>query len=283
MPLGSALFQFMLFAFLLLLPSANAIGVMIPPIKNLSKDKKSSLKNLQNCVSYETTKKDIMFVTISNVEQFTSQSLNLLILDDQGNTLRNQQDIGKFNREVELLITNLESLKSIVLEEKREEGKANSNNNVEEIAKDTKMIHVCFDNVYSDLSWSFQPRIFEFEVTVNIKNDIESTDYGMYRQYFTYLQDENSKEGQAEINAMSFEAKMLLVEMDLQTVVDKLLELDETLKLLMENEFKLRDANEEIFSGYTLISIVLCVTILVCGLLQLIYFKFYLRRKNVLR
>ena len=120
------------------------------------------------------------------------------------------------------------------------------------------------------MSWSFKPRTYEFEINVNIKDDIKTTDYQVYKQFFAYL-DKDLNEGE-------FDNKMNMVALDLDNIVAKLHNSDDVLKELLNHEFKLRDTNEEIFSGYTFISIVLCATIGVCGAIQLLYYILYLRR-----
>ncbi|CAK9441298.1 uncharacterized protein LODBEIA_P51670 [Lodderomyces beijingensis] len=249
------IFHFPLLLLLLQPPRVCAIGVQIEPLKNIAKNhnQKSSLSNLHNCVSYETAVRDIIFLTISEVANLPSQELNLLVLDNRGNVLLNQLNLGKFNRKLELIVSKSDERSGLV--------------------------HVCFDNLYNDLSWSFQPRAFEFQVSVNIKNDIQVTDYGIYKQYFSYMRSENDNKG--EVDEKGFDVKMNMVQLDLDNIVEKLVKSYETTQELLEQEFKLRDTNEEIFTGYTLISIVLCWTIFIAGVVQLIYFQCYLRRKNV--
>lgn len=229
----------------------------MPPLK---KNQLPSLDNLQQCLSYELGTNDVLFLTLKSIENLPSQDLNLLILDSMGNKLRDQSNLERFPSPIELIIN--------------PQG-VTDESDISSTLKDrdlvpSKLVHICFYNTYNDLSWSFKPRTFEFEMTVNIKDDIRTTDYQMYKQFFAYL-DTDLTEGE-------FDNKMNMVALDLDNIVAKLHNSDDVLKELLDHEFKLRDTNEEIFSGYTFISIVLCATIFVCGVIQLLYFKLYLRK-----
>ncbi|KAI5959458.1 hypothetical protein KGF57_002096 [Candida theae] len=254
--------QLRIFCFLfavVLLPLSHGIGVLVPPLK---KNQIPSLDNLQQCISYELGAKDVLFLTIKSIEHLPSQDLNLLVLDNLGNKLRDQQKLERFSDPIELII----NPQGVTYE-----GDASSAAKLQDRDLDpTKFVHICFYNTFHDLSWSFKPRTFELEMSVNIKDDIKKTDYQMYRQFFAYL-DGVLTEGE-------FDNKMNMVSLDLNNIIDKLHSSNDVVKELLDQEFKLRDTNEEIFSGYTFISIVLCATIFVCGVIQLLWFKLYLGR-----
>ncbi|KAI5966119.1 hypothetical protein CANMA_003365 [Candida margitis] len=252
--LGSLRTCFLLTA---LLPLSLAIGLLVPPLK---KNQLPSLDNLQQCLSYELGTNEVLFLTIKSIEHLQSQDLNLLILDSMGNKLRDQPNLQKFSSPIELII-NPQGV--------ADDEEASAPLQDRDLAP-SKLVHICFYNTFNDLSWSFQPRTYEVEMTVNIKDDIRSTDYQMYKQFFAYL-DKDLTEGE-------FDNKMNMVALDLDNIVAKLHNSDDVLKELLDHEFKLRDVNEEIFSGYTFISIVLCSTIFVCGVIQLVYFKLFLRK-----
>ena len=242
---------------MLLLPFSHAIGLLVPPLKN---NQRPSLDNLQQCLSYELGANDVLFLTIKSIEKLQSQDLNLLILDSVGNKLRDQPNLERFASPIELIINpqGVTDEGDIPLELKDRD------------LPPSKLVHICFYNTFNDLSWSFKPRTYEFEINVNIKDDIKTTDYQVYKQFFAHL-DKDLNEGE-------FDNKMNMVALDLDNIVAKLHNSDDVLKELLNHEFKLRDTNEEIFSGYTFISIVLCATIGVCGAIQLLYYILYLRR-----
>ncbi|KAI5955265.1 hypothetical protein KGF54_001826 [Candida jiufengensis] len=278
-----------LFILLFLIPSiTSAIGLTISPIKNIKSNQKklSSLKNLQNCLSYEVESNDILFLSINPIENLPSQEINLKIMDSQGNILRNQPNLSKFNKVLEFIIN---SNNNEVTSESDNELDIRSNTKIENQPKLRNFIHVCFDNLYNDLSWSFQPQDFEIEMDINIKNDIKLTNYKIYKNFFSNI-NTNTEEGSSsqeqdynkiQINEEIFDSKMNSISLELNSMVDKLIESDLILQDLLNQEFKLRDVNEEIFSGYNFISVFLCLTIFICGLVQLVFFKCYLKRKNI--
>lgn len=245
------------FLLTVLIPFSHAIGILVPPQK---KNQIPSLENLQHCLSYELGPSDVLFLTIKSIEHLQSQDLNLLILDSLGNILRDQSKLERFSDPIELIIN-----PQGVADDADLGARLHNRDSVP-----SKLIHICFYNTFHDLSWSFKPRTFEFEMNVNIKDDIKRTDYQMYKQFFAYL-DTDLTEGE-------FENKMNMVAIELNNIISKLQSSDEVMKELLDHEFKLRDTNEEIFSRYTFISIVLLVTIGVCGVIQLLWFKLYLGR-----
>lgn len=143
----------------------------MPPLK---KNQLPSLDNLQQCLSYELGTNDVLFLTLKSIENLPSQDLNLLILDSMGNKLRDQSNLERFPSPIELIIN--------------PQG-VTDESDISSTLKDrglvpSKLVHICFYNTYNDLSWSFKPRTFEFEMNVNIKDDIRTTDYQMYKQFF---------------------------------------------------------------------------------------------------
>ncbi|KAI5965605.1 uncharacterized protein KGF55_000967 [Candida pseudojiufengensis] len=290
-----------IFILIFLLPTlTSAIGLNISPIKNTNSNQKklSSLKNLQNCLSYETGQNDIIFLTINPIENLISQELNLKIIDSRGNILRNQHNLSKFNKMLELIINpnNNEVTSTIASEENN--GEIDIRSNADTTQKERNFIHICFDNLYNDLSWSFQPKKYEIEIDINIKNDIKLTNYKIFKNYFSNFdnnhinQEENQQQQQPQegsnsefykiqLNEELFDSKMSEISIELNNIQNKLIENDAILQDLLNQEFKLRDVNEEIFGSYNFISIFLCCFIFGCGILQLIIFKFTLKKKNI--
>ena len=54
------------------------------------------------------------------------------------------------------------------------------------------------------------------------------------------------------------------------------------LTTLIDNESRLRNVNEAIFSGYTKMTIIVLVVVGVCGGVQLLYHFWFLKRRKVI-
>lgn len=247
--------------------SVNCIGLTIPPIKDGHKKQLSSINNLENCVSYQTNVQDIILISIKLNEKITSQLLNLNIFDNLGNQLRKQKNIG--SREIDLIITNVDNKLSSSPKDKRDE-----------LAK--SIINICFDNIYTDLSWSFHPIDYEVELTVEVKQNIKTTDYNLYKKYFSNNKKGKQQQEEEEFTQESFDNSVGSVKQELKNIVENLHSLQSILQELMEVEYKLRDTNEEIYSDYTLIRIIIISCIILFGLTQVVYIKSYLKNKNLL-
>ncbi|EGW35505.1 uncharacterized protein SPAPADRAFT_58744 [Spathaspora passalidarum NRRL Y-27907] len=248
--------------FLFITTYVSALGISVSPVKYGQSKQMSSISNLHHCVTYETNVNDIIFVTVKTEEKLPSQILNLNIFDSDSNQLRNQKDIGQ--REIELIISHANNKYREVKSSKRGEA-----------AK--KTINICFDNVYTDMSWSFTPADYEVELFVDIKKDMKDTNYDLYRKYFSKSRKQTEKFTQENLDTNMEEVKQ-----ELNAIVEKLESSESILRDLMDQEYKLRDVNEEIYSGYTIISIVVLSFIVFSGLIQLIYFKCYLKKRKLL-
>ncbi|KAK6203625.1 uncharacterized protein RJT21DRAFT_113516 [Scheffersomyces amazonensis] len=167
------------------------------------------------------------------------------------------------------------------------------------------LIYICFDNLYADKSWSFVAKPRDVELFVDIKNmtTIKQTNYNNFVQYFRRFKEQESKREQGSdddgakepsqsqssksvkdkpFTQEDFENEIQYLKTELDSIVGNLDNSEIILQSLMEQEFKLRDVNEEIFSDYTKNSIILITCIICFGIVQTIYFKCYLRRKKVL-
>ncbi|KAK6455005.1 emp24/gp25L/p24 family/GOLD-domain-containing protein [Scheffersomyces xylosifermentans] len=289
---------------------SHALGLTIHPTKVGDKSGYSSRENLRNCVSYPTVKDDIILVTVKSGDKVNKQFLNLIIFDDENNSLRSQRDISN---EVSFMFTNLNNPKSGAVQEQEGEVGKRSNpeqniinqdisqanadpNHINELINSNKgksMINICFDNLYADKSWSFHPEPKDVELYVDIKNltTIQQTNYNNYAQYFNSLkkqQNGNKKDGEEkeeqnkEFTQQDFEDEIKFLKTELDNVIVNLQNSEMILQNLMEQEFKLRDVNEAIFSEYTKASVVIIACTILFGLVQLIYFRCYLKKRKVL-
>ncbi|KAG7665990.1 uncharacterized protein J8A68_000420 [[Candida] subhashii] len=234
--------------FLFMIHSVNCIGLTIPPIKDGHKKQLSSINNLENCVSYQTNVQDIILISIKSNEKITSQLLNLNIFDNLGNQLRKQKNIG--SREIDLIITNVDNKLSSTPKDKRDE--------------------------------SAKSIINIFELTVEVKQNIKTTDYNLYKKYFSNNKKGKQQQEEEEFTQESFDNSVGSVKQELKNIVENLHSSQSILQELMEVEYKLRDTNEEIYSDYTLIRIIIISCIILFGLTQVVYIKSYLKNKNLL-
>lgn len=86
------------------LSTVLGLGLIIEPTLAGDFKKYSSINNVQNCVSYQTVKDDLILVRIKSGDKFVSQSLNLNIFDLDNNKIRVRDDISK---ELNFMFTNL--------------------------------------------------------------------------------------------------------------------------------------------------------------------------------
>ena len=289
------------------------LGLIVTPQLVGDNKKYSSINNLLNCVSYPTVKDDIIILTVNGGEKLPSQVLNMNIFDSENNKIRYKRDISD---EMNLIFTNLNNPLLI----NRNHGNSPDKHNIlnklhlgrnkeqervdELMNSDTgkSLIYICFDNLYLDKSWSFQPLDKEVEIFVDIKNmtTIKQTNYNIYAQYFKKFK-YNSEKGidvknnekksknegtdkapKKDFTQNDFENNIKLLESELSDVVENLKNSELILKNLMEQESKLRDANEKIYSEYTKVSIIMLVIISIFGLAQLVYFRCYLKKRKYL-
>lgn len=319
------------------------LGITVPPIKVGDSKALSLLSNTINCISYISSKDDIILITLKLGDKIHSQLLNVIVIDEFDNKLRQLTDIS---HDVNIIFSNLNS------QYKKDGDRISIRNvfgnfdskNVREInendellqrsafsfdqvmpkrevpaSQDTSRFYVCFDNVYTDKSWSFHPKPREVELFVDIKNmtTIKQYNYRAMGKYFNRLKfehfnkDENvdeqnensekdniqksngnvktSKNGKKLIPLThSFSERDWLQEInflntELNSIVESLHESERILQDLTDQESILRDTNEEIYSNYTRIVGFLYVVICSLGLIQLIYYKWLLRKQKVLQ
>ncbi|KAK6465660.1 emp24/gp25L/p24 family/GOLD-domain-containing protein [Scheffersomyces coipomensis] len=235
-------------------------------------------------------------IDISNDINFMFTNLNNPIyVNEDDSTLKSNNVIDQIKRSSNNLFGN---------------GNNNNNNNMADVDKakadelinsdqGKSLIYICFDNLYADKSWSFAAQPRDIELFVDIKNmsTIKETNYNNFAQYFQRFTSQESKREQSstdpsssvsaalnnkEFTKQDFENEIQFLKTELQNVIGNLENSGIILQSLMEQEFKLRDVNEEIFEDYTKNSVILIICIVVFGLAQIIYFKVYLRRRKIL-
>lgn len=281
---------------------AAGLGVTVPPTLISNRNKFSSLDNLQNCVSYQTVKDDIILVRIRAGDRILSQLLNLNIFDLENNKIRFKKNIA---HDLRIMFTNLNSAYSVddghAIESplrKREDVSKK-----EDAKRDEKgqqlldsntgklLIYICFDNVYTDRSWSFRPRDHEVELQVEIKNleSLQQINYNNYAHYFNkvYRLQEDEKvdevpiDGHTDFTEDKLEENLKYLQTELNNIISSLEGSESILRTLMENEFKLRDTNEEIYVNYSKSAIVLFLTTGFFGIAQVIYLTCYLKKHRI--
>lgn len=264
-----------------------AIGMTIPPVVTGDHKKYSSLSNLMNCISYRTFKDDIILLTVNSGDRIVSQQLNLNIFDSENNMLRSVEDLAD---EKTVMFTNLNN--PIQLEDRKNAPMRARDNyhDLMNVHSGKSYVYVCFDNIYFDKSWSFQKHSRDLLLHVSIRNltSLKETNYNNFAKYFSQLKDprevdiNEDNEFQLDFNEQDFEKAVVQLQTLLNEVSEELKSTEGIIKILMDNESKLRDVNEAIFEDYTLTSIVLIACICIFGLCQIIYYKCYFTRKKLI-
>lgn len=268
-----------------------AIGMRIPPTLTGDTKHYSSLKNLGNCLGYLTSKDDIILVTIASGDKLPSQQLNLHVFDSESNILRSSEDVSQ---EVTLIFTNLnnpvqlEDTTHNILDRLNPNRPRDAYKELMDPHHGKSYIYICFDNIYHDKSWSFKKQSRDIDMRVQIRNmtTFKDTNYNNYAKHFNKVKsdqtaDENN-EFKLDFNEEDFETAITQLTSLLKEVSDDLKSSQDTFNTLMEHEYKLRDANEAIYSGYTRISLIMIACICIFGLLQIVYFQCYFKRHKII-
>lgn len=284
-------YKALIFILLVWLPSVAAIGLSIPPVLVGDKKRYSSPLNLLNCVSYLTSKDDIVTVTIKTGGRLTSQVLNLNVFDSQKNTLRSLEDLSG---DQIIMFTNLDYEMSAPDKKKRRLLEFHGKNSKEDEETmyppipEMTYVHICYDNIYSDKSWSFQKQTRDLTMTVDIRSlaSLKKTNYKMYAKYFGQHTEtakmRDDLDFEFDFSEESFESVVKKLEHLLNEVNDQLKDSHKVVENLKHNERRLRDLNEEIFENYIKTTTLLLFTIGSLGIIQIIYFKFYFKRRKLI-
>ncbi|QBM86032.1 emp24/gp25L/p24 family/GOLD [Metschnikowia aff. pulcherrima] len=269
-----------------------AIGMSIPPVVTGNLKQYSSLANLMNCVSYTTSKDDIIMLNIQSGDKLSSQQLNLRVFDSEDNTLRLMHDMSG---EQSVIFTNLNNPIQIPQSDSKNRIGLANRRQVKQYQDDPDVsgkcqIHICFDNVYFDKSWSFQKRPREVHLSVSIRNitTLKQTNYNNYAKHFIRISSgdaentEDSGETNYEFTENDFNKAVEYLQTLLNEVSEELRSSEGTLRTLQSLEVELRNVNESIFESFTRTSLMIIATICVFGLAQLAYIHFFLKRRKLL-
>lgn len=264
-----------------------ALGISVSPIRAGDHTKLSSKLQLDNCVAYDTTRNDVITVHVQAYDKVAGQQLNLHIFDSDDNQLRLVRDISG---EVNVVFTNLHSDVALSkrgnIIDKLSHLRHADSDHAEDVLHSNEgksRIHVCFDNIYADKSWSFvpQPREIEMLFTARDFAGLKKTNFKLFTKYFLSLATSAADDVSA-IRDLDFEDLLVSLELQLQAVIAGLDSSEHTLQALISQETKLRNANEEIFSTYTKVSIAFLILIAVFGLVPIVYMRFYLKTINMI-
>lgn len=268
--------------FILWIPNCLAIGMSIPPVVTGDHKKYSSLSNLMNCISYRTFKDDIILVIINSGDRIASQQLNLNVFDSENNILRSMEDMAD---EQTFMFTNLNNPVQLSANKPRDDY-----DDLMSVHSGKSYVYICFDNIYFDKSWSFQKRSRDLLMQVAIRNitSLKETNYNKFAKYFNQVKNPSdsdvneNNEFQLDFNEQDFEKAMAQLQTLLNEVSEELRSTEGIINLLMDNEYRLRDVNEAIYEDYTRTSIFLIACICIFGLCQIIYYRCYFSRKNLI-
>lgn len=287
-----------------LLHTACAIGMAIEPVLEGDTANYPSLSNLKHCLAYHTNNDEVMLIKVDSGAKQKSQYLNLKIFDSEDNLLRVSNDISN---EVSIILKNLNN-DPIEQNDNNSNNHDNKNQNrarngiraniidklspfgvgggsgkdpkkLEELLNNDKgknLIYVCFVNIYNDRSWSFEPKPREVEVSVNLRDvsSMHETNYNLYSKYFNKFQaNDNTNKYLKNMNEEEFEHEINVLENELNNVVENLQNSALILTNILEQESKLRDVNEAIFSRYTLLTAIILIIIFVVGIFQILFLK----------
>lgn len=270
---------------LICLHSVYGVGMLIPPVSVGHTHEQSSLDYLYNCISYSTVKDDMVVVHIDAGDPLPSQLLHLKVFDNENNHIRVKHNLA---HSVDLIFTNLnnpqqfDDQNDLIRRSHFLDKLVRRVSPIDELVGTSgkSLIHICFDNVYSDRLWSFTPESHYVDLSVEIKdfNTIKKTNYNNFAKYFQHKQAQQDR----VFDEQDFEERIKFIETELNVATENVHNSELILKTLMDAEFELRDVNESIYDRYTKATIALITCICVFGLGQIIYFKCLLRRTKVL-
>lgn len=279
-----------------------AIGITVPAISSANPKLLSSPENLLNCVGYRTSRDDLIFVSLRSGDRQPSQKLNLKVIDSDNNILRAANDISN---EISFIFTNLNNPLQIQEDNlfnflnKFNPRRENSRNekvgdnkfgHLFEPSDGNSFIHICFDNIFYDRSWSFKRQTRDVDLRVQVKNatTLLQTNFNELAKYFRRisLAEDRKLEGALSIKTdfteQDFEEATNMLAVQLDKISEQLKSSEDILNSLKEHESQLRDVNEAIFAKYTKTSVAILASICLFGFLQIAYFKFYLKRKRII-
>lgn len=266
------------------------VGLVIEPVLEGDTDNYSGLHNLRRCLGYHTNNDEVMMVKVDCGIKPKSQYLNLKIFDSENNLLRASNDI---TNEISLILKNLNNdpqeiqstdnshkIRAQILDKMSPFGGSGGNKDpkkLDELLNNDKgknLIYVCFDNIYNDRSWSFDPVPREVELTVNLRDvsSMHQSNYDLYSKYFNKFQSNNNDAKHLKnMNEVEFDHEINVLENELNNVVENLQNSELILNNILEQESKLRDVNEAIYSRYTILTTIIFVMIFIVGVFQILF------------
>lgn len=291
-----------LYSIFLIVATTNAIGITVPAISSANPKLLSSSENLLNCVGYRTSKDDLVFVSLETGDRQPSQKLNLKVIDDHNNILRAADDIAygisfiftNLNNPIQIEEDNLFNFLNKFSPRKESTGidKARDGKfgHLLDPSIGNSFIHICFDNIFYDRSWSFKKQTRDVDLRVQVKNatTLLQVDFNEFAKYFRRISLAEDKDlslspgTRTEFTQEHFEEATNLLAVQLDKISEQLKNSEDILNSLKDHESRLRDVNEAIFAKYTKTSIAILVSICLFGFLQIAYFKFYLKHKRII-
>lgn len=288
--------DFLLLPTLLLLhalPVCYAIGLSVLPIRIDDHKSYSSVKNLANCIGYSTSKDDIITIVVKSGQKQQSQMLDLHVIDSDSNTLRSLHDISG---EQMFMFTNLNN--PIQLEDvstkppsgKRGAANSDSYNQLMSSFEGKSYLYVCFDNIYTDKSWSFQKQSRDVTFSISIRNitTLKETNYNKLAKHFNKIPNPDNvntnaeNEFKADFKESDFENSMNSLQSELEHVLNELDAAQNNIRTLVDDQKLLRDANEDIFESYTKAWLLLIICICAFSAFQLLYIKLYFAKRKII-
>lgn len=267
-----------------------ALGMSVPPVQVGDRRRYSSLDNLLNCVGYSTMKDDIIIVRVKSGDRQISQLLNLHVFDSEGNQLRTLHDTAG---EQMFMFTNLNNPTQLNDESPEKlinrKDTGNSYSDLLSPNQGKSYVYICFDNIYTDKSWSFQKqhRDVSFQILIRNMTTLKETNYNTLAKHFNLKNlDEvdlnNNDEFVMDFTETDFENAMNSLHSELQHVLNELKLAENNINTLVDHQKLLRNANETIFESYTKSWLLLIICICAFSVIQLIYYKCYLTRRKII-
>lgn len=270
-----------------------AIGLSVPPIPIDDHKSYSSVRNLANCVGYSTSKDDIVIVVVKSGQKQRSQRLDVHVFDSESNNLRSLHDTSG---EQMFMFTNLnnpvqfDDTSSRSSNHRRGTSQPNSYNQLMSSFEGKSYLYICFDNIYTDKSWSFQKQNRDVTFHVSIRNitTLKETNYNKLAKHFNKIPNADNvdvnaqNEYKAEFKESDFESSMNSLQSELNHVLSELDAAQNNIKTLVDHQKLLRDANETIFESYTKSWLLLIFCICAFSAFQLIYYKCYFAKRKLI-
>lgn len=238
------------------------LGMVIKPVMLGDDLNYLGLTHLENCVAYPMYHEDVAVVLVDVGDRIASQNLELRVFDESNNLLRNQRG--------------LEQLHTFLLSSAGDEKPEARHHHTKEQLK-PPFIYICFDNIYQDMLWSFNPKNHEVYVTVDIKafHAMNATKFELYTEHVGAF----NTTGTVEEN---FDRQMASIKSQLNSVQDSMRELERNFDDLVAIEKELRNLNEFIFEDYTHKSLMIFLIIVLVGLAQVFHTRRIVQRAKLI-